>query len=251
MALSFANAGNVLEEARANAMPTAQSRETASSRLQSRLAGQQQGQQRQINDQFAGRGRSTSGAAGLAQSQSQAASRGAFATGLADINADHEKRRQEGAGLLSTIGANIGNLANQQQGLGIQQQIADTGQFSADTQRTQVGNEFAVGNERNRISALQQIADEMLGQGKLDLDTLLGKGKLDLEESALEETRQNNISQGNINALNSFGQFGNLFAGPEGSKPPEHDQRFNDQMSALLSSLFGGISNRNSGQGGL
>lgn len=179
---SFDNASNF-------ALPGAGQLNTASNRLQSRLAAQQKGNQRQIQNLFGGRGRSGAGqfTAATVQNQNNAANQ--LATGVAELESDFADKQQQGAQILSQVGsgqASAGAALSEsdlaQQGLGIRQQEADiAGQ--------KVTGELAQGEEALRISELQTLIEQALGEGRLELDETLGLGGLG-EQAASRELQE-------------------------------------------------------------
>ena len=111
------NVDNIFEQAQGAAMPSVADRETASSRIQSRIAAQTQGQNRQLQNRLGGMGRAGGGAyrQGLLQNAQNA--NNALATGLADVELGFNKQRQEGANILGNLGLGVGRLSNEQMAL--------------------------------------------------------------------------------------------------------------------------------------
>jgi hypothetical protein len=124
----FQQAQNSFQQAAEAAMPTTQLRDTAASRIRSRLAGAGAAQNMQLQDSFAARGRANSGAYQGAQMQQNAAQQGALATGLADNEMNYLKARQEGANVLRGVGEGYNALGKSSGDLQIAQQQANTDQ---------------------------------------------------------------------------------------------------------------------------
>lgn len=117
----FNQSRNYFQQAAEAAMPSTQLRDTAASRIRSRLAGASQAQNQQLQDSFAARGLANSGAYQGAFARQSAAQQGALASGLADNEANYLAARQQGAGILGNLGQGLGSL-------GTQRQEADTNQ---------------------------------------------------------------------------------------------------------------------------
>jgi hypothetical protein len=87
------------------ALPTDASRDTAASRIRSRLEAKQAGDARAITNQYAGIGMNNSGMHTAAQSRNIGTAQQALASGLADNEDNYQKQRQAGAGILGQIAA--------------------------------------------------------------------------------------------------------------------------------------------------
>ena len=161
-----------------NALPSVQDRETASSRLRSRLMGAQGGLESQIRDQYAGRGFSNSGSLQGALNKSRGQYLGQLGSGLADIEEDFGKRLQEGSRTLLGAG--------------------------------QTAGELGLGSQRQALEETLGLGNLGLGGKRLALDETLGLGKLGLEGAALDQERKAQQAKNVLDAFLAFGAFGNL-----------------------------------------
>lgn len=261
----FDEAGKTFTQAAQYALPTEQERETASSRVRSRLAGSQRGLETQLRDQYAGRGWANTGDYQGALQQSRAASQSALGTSLADIEADWWKRRQEGANTLSGIGTGLSGLGTAQAGaqLGL-------GTLGLETEKAE--HEYKLGlreqttaEKEAETNRLKQVFEEKYGMNKLEIDQMLadiegkrvegeleigragaeteelrqafeetyGLGKLGLEEAGLSEDAKQRLAETAIDAFLAYGTFGRLPEDLEGTQV--------EQFNKFLERMFGSI----------
>lgn len=185
-----------------NLIPTTQSLNTASDRLSSRIAAKNAADQRGVNQQFAGLGRSFSGARNDALYRTNLANTGALQTGLADLQQRYEENR-------------LGGLKTAKE-LGISQQLANT-------KAKEAADAYALG-----LKGLQN--EFTLGKGRLDLEDYLGKQGLDLQKQVFKEDTKSKETQ---NLIDLFSRFA-----PEGAGTPFVGATSN-YFNELLKKLFG------------
>lgn len=226
----FQSAGQSFQQASQGAMPNPQQLETASNRLTSRLAANQASNQRQLQNRYAGLGRSGGGGYEQRSIQNMQNTSNSLATGLADLQNDFFNRQQQGAQILGTIGQGQTALGSQAGQLPISQQRANT-----ETQ--QVANQLQLGLGSLQEQALARQLEEQLGLGRLSLEEQLGMGRLGVEQQALEETARRNQQEALVDFFNSFIQGGNLSSTGSG-----RGQQFDAEFQNLLNSLYGSFS---------
>lgn len=209
MAYDFSTYANQATSAYNQAMlykPSEASRDTAASRVRSRLQGAQGGIESQLADTFAGRGVAGSGMYRGELNKSRGNYIGSLATGLAD----NEKNYQDSLGTWANTMANIG------QGFG------QLGQQSVQAQnlfdQIQLGNKNASiteadNNARNAISAESNK----------------------IQSRQVDNTAKNNTQTSLIDLLKTFGQYGNTSYGGWGSPS------LYNKYSSLVQQLQGGM----------
>lgn len=136
----FNQAQNTFQQAAQNALPSAQLRDTAASRIRARMAGAQNAQNQSLQDAYASRGRANSGAFQGDLLRSNAAGQSALATGLADNEANYLKAQQEGANILKGIGEGQASL-----GIAKNKALTDFGQLNIDDSRQRADEAFQTG----------------------------------------------------------------------------------------------------------
>lgn len=173
----FQNAYSYLDQARQFAMPSPESLDRASARVRSRVDNQTNTNANQINEQYVGSGLGVTGMRQAQLGQNRAAGMQALGSGLADVQEDYWNKQQTGATNLANMGAQYGNIAQEQGNLALTQGIK--------------GREMDIS---------QQVANEQERQNR----------------AQLEQEHQQNIAQNLLNYFIANGQYGNLQNLPTG-----------------------------------
>lgn len=185
------------------AMPSPESLDKSAARLRARTDTNTQAAQQQTADQYAGRGQSNSGGFDYARMMNQNAGQQAYASGYGQLEDDYAKQRQAGSQILSGIGQNYGNTANQQ------------GQYG--------------------IANRQQNLSEQLDPRKVDI----AQQQATTDQYSAATNRSTGMSKGFNDFLNFMGTFGNTQGqGPNGSI---FDQFFQSGKQGLLKTLGLGL----------
>jgi len=186
----FANPYDYYKQAASNMMPSPESLDRSAARLRSSNDQQYNANAQRIGDQFAGKGRSNSGAYDYAQTMNNYGRQQAYSTGYTNLLDDYEKNRMTGAQNLGNMASNYGNTLNQQGNLQlgaqqnqISQQTADTGRYNAQTTRStetaKALNDFLTmmggfGNVHGDGSESGNLFDRIFASGRLGMMNLLG-----------------------------------------------------------------------------
>lgn len=165
--LPYDNSG--FQNAAQYALPSAASRDTAAARVRSRISGQTAANLQRVNDTYAQRGMTNSGARDRAVRDTYAQGDNALASGLTDLELGYSGQQQQGAQIL-------GNMAQQQQ---------------------------ALANDYNKNNI-----DYTLGQGNLDLERLLGQGRLANEIYQTDTNANLQGTQNSIDLIQALGLYG-------------------------------------------